>query len=132
MAAGRTWVAASMPRCQGTRCWRIDAVTLADDGVVFTRVASNPDASTVMRRAFTESGPDLRRPPARAGAFVSRSALLRARPRVVPLGLRTSQALTDFVSRESARPARGLRGRPLVRVEQPRLPLRSRRSQPRP
>ena len=57
MAAGRTWVAASMPRCQGTRCWRIDAVTLADDGVVFTRVASNPDASTVMRRAFTESAP---------------------------------------------------------------------------
>ena len=57
MAAGRTWVAASMPRCEGTRCWRIDAVTLADDGVVFTRVASNPDASTVMRRAFTESAP---------------------------------------------------------------------------
>jgi hypothetical protein len=57
MAVGKQWIAASMPRCVGGRCYRIETVTLADDGVVFTRVTTNPDASEIFRRAFVDSQP---------------------------------------------------------------------------
>jgi hypothetical protein len=52
MATARQWVAAAMPACGTGRCYRVDSVTLADRGVVFTRVATDPDASRVVRRAF--------------------------------------------------------------------------------
>jgi hypothetical protein len=77
MHSGRTWVAADLPRCLGTRCYRIDFVTLADDGVAFDRGAVGPQASYVVRRRFdgpTESvlvpndpQPDL--VPSSSGAF---------------------------------------------------------------
>jgi hypothetical protein len=54
MARGTTWLAASLPKCEDGRCYRVDAVALADDGVVFTRVATAPDTSLVIRRAFTD------------------------------------------------------------------------------
>jgi hypothetical protein len=49
---GRDWIAADLPRCEGG-CFRIDAVTLADRGVVFTRGAIGPHPSFVLRRAFS-------------------------------------------------------------------------------
>ena len=52
MRTGRTWVAADLPRCLGGRCYRIDFVTLADDGVAFDRGAVGPQASYVVRRRF--------------------------------------------------------------------------------
>jgi hypothetical protein len=100
MAAGRNWVAAHMRRCHGARCYRIDTVTLARDGVVFTRVASDPDVSSVLRRAFTDRAasevripgdpqPELR--PSSAGALYYvlgrgwyRWDFGRARPRRTP------------------------------------------------
>jgi len=39
MATGKQWIAAKVPRCVATRCFRIDGVTLADGGVVFSRGA---------------------------------------------------------------------------------------------
>ena len=57
MAQGTTWAAAEMPKCEGGRCYRVDAVALADAGVIFTRVASGPDTSIVVRRAFTDTRP---------------------------------------------------------------------------
>jgi hypothetical protein len=57
MTRGTTWLAASMPKCEGDRCYRVDAVALAKDGVIFTRVATSPDTSLVIRRAFTEARP---------------------------------------------------------------------------
>jgi len=35
MRTERQWVAMNAARCQGTRCYRIDRVTVADEGVVF-------------------------------------------------------------------------------------------------
>ena len=55
--ANRTWVAAAMPRCVRGRCYRIDAVTLSDAGVVFDRGAIGPQPSLVVRRAFTAAQP---------------------------------------------------------------------------
>jgi hypothetical protein len=55
MVRGSTWLAASMPKCEGGRCHRVDAVALADDGVIFSRVATAPDTSVVVRRAFDGS-----------------------------------------------------------------------------
>jgi len=55
--ANRTWVAAAMPRCVRGRCYRIDAVTLSDSGVVFDRGAVGPQPSLVVRRAFTAAQP---------------------------------------------------------------------------
>jgi hypothetical protein len=49
---GRRWLAAEMPACVGERCYRIDWVTLSDDGVVFDRGAIGPQPSFVMRRRF--------------------------------------------------------------------------------
>lgn len=43
---------ADLPRCVGNDCYRIDYVTLADDGVVFTRGAIGPQPSFVYRRAY--------------------------------------------------------------------------------
>lgn len=53
MARGKTWVAADLPRCDGGRCYRIDAVALADRGVVFARGAIGPQSSFIVRRAFS-------------------------------------------------------------------------------
>jgi copper transport protein len=53
MARGRTWVAADMPRCVQGRCYRVDAVTLADRGVAFDRGAIGPQPSLVVRRSFS-------------------------------------------------------------------------------
>jgi hypothetical protein len=57
MARGTTWAAATMPRCEAGRCYRVDTVALADAGVIFTRVATGPDTSLVVRRAFTDARP---------------------------------------------------------------------------
>jgi hypothetical protein len=53
MGSGAEWVAADMPRCAPAGCYRIDAVTLADGGVVFDRGAIGPQPSFVVRRAFS-------------------------------------------------------------------------------
>ena len=52
MTTGREWIAADLPRCSGSRCYRIDYVTLADDGVAFDRGAVGPQPSLVIRRRF--------------------------------------------------------------------------------
>jgi hypothetical protein len=57
MEQGTTWAAATMPKCEGGRCYRVDTVALADAGVIFTRVASGPDTSFVVRRAFSGTRP---------------------------------------------------------------------------
>jgi hypothetical protein len=57
MARGSTWLAASLPKCERGRCYRVDAVALADDGVVFSRVATAPDTSLVIRRRFADDRP---------------------------------------------------------------------------
>jgi hypothetical protein len=55
MATGAGWRAASLPRCIRRRCYRIDAVTLADRGVVFDRGAVGSQPSLIVRRAFGAS-----------------------------------------------------------------------------
>jgi Lipoprotein LpqB beta-propeller domain len=57
LETGAQWTAADLPRCMGKRCYRIDAVTLANDGVAFTRGAIGPQPSLVVRRAFTAAKP---------------------------------------------------------------------------
>jgi hypothetical protein len=57
MGSGSEWVAADMPRCGPAGCYRIDAVTLADRGVVFDRGAIGPQPSFVIRRAFSAARP---------------------------------------------------------------------------
>lgn len=52
MTSGLEWIAADLPRCVGSRCYRIDYVTLADDGVAFDRGAIGPQPSLVLRRRF--------------------------------------------------------------------------------
>jgi hypothetical protein len=52
MTVGRQWVAAVLPRCEENRCYRIDAVSLSDEGVSFVRGAIGPHPSQVGRRAF--------------------------------------------------------------------------------
>ena len=52
LVTGRKWLAARLPRCVQKRCYRVDAITLADRGVVFTRGAIGPQPSYVVRRAF--------------------------------------------------------------------------------
>jgi len=59
MASGRQWVAARMPRCNGDRCYRIDAVTLADQGVVFDRGAIGSQSSLIVRRRLRDAGPTI-------------------------------------------------------------------------
>ena len=52
MSTGRTWVAADLPTCERGRCYRLDFVTLADAGVVFSRGAIGSFPSLVERRRF--------------------------------------------------------------------------------
>ena len=54
----RQWVAAVVPSCVHRRCYRIDAVTLADRGVVFVRGAIGPQPSFVIRRDFAAQHPE--------------------------------------------------------------------------
>jgi len=58
MATGVDWVAGKMPRCNRGKCYRIDAVTLADDGVVFDRGAIGPQPSLIVRRRFDDARPE--------------------------------------------------------------------------
>ena len=94
--ANRTWVAAAMPRCVRGRCYRIDAVTLSDSGVVFDRGAIGPQPSLVVRRAFTAARPGqretYRRPAAVPGRIVLRGSLSLGRAWLVPVGLRPDGA----------------------------------------
>ncbi|MEK6276333.1 MAG: hypothetical protein AABM30_13530 [Actinomycetota bacterium] len=57
MASGKEWTAAEMPACVEGRCYRIDAVALADRGIVFSRGAIGPHPSFVVRRGFADSEP---------------------------------------------------------------------------
>jgi copper transport protein len=59
VARGRRWLAADLPACARGRCYRIDRVTLADDGVVFDRGAIGPQPSLVVRRAFSAPRADV-------------------------------------------------------------------------
>jgi copper transport protein len=52
MTTAKDWIAADLPVCENGRCYRIDAVTLADRGVVFDRGAIGSQPSLVVRRAF--------------------------------------------------------------------------------
>ena len=54
MAADRTVLSVSMPRCKGKRCYQLEQVTLADKGVVFARDGTNPDQSVVVRIRFSD------------------------------------------------------------------------------
>jgi hypothetical protein len=54
---GATWLAASLPRCATDGCYRIDAVTLADRGIVFDMGAVGPQPSHVVRRSFDSAHP---------------------------------------------------------------------------
>jgi hypothetical protein len=55
LRTGRTWVAAVLPRCRRHVCYRIDAVALARQGVVFSRGAVGPHVSYVFRRRFRDA-----------------------------------------------------------------------------
>lgn len=55
MSTGTTHVAAAMGRCDKRRCYQIEAVELAVDGVVFTRTSRNPDRSMIVRRTLSSS-----------------------------------------------------------------------------
>jgi hypothetical protein len=57
LETGAMWTAADVPRCMNGRCYRIDAVTLANGGVAFTRGAIGPQPSLVVRRAFSDPKP---------------------------------------------------------------------------
>ncbi len=57
MSTGARWLAADLPRCVGGRCYRIDAVELADQGVVFVRGAIGPQPSFIVRRGFSDAKP---------------------------------------------------------------------------
>jgi hypothetical protein len=52
LSTERRWIAARLPRCVHSDCYRIDYITLADKGVVFTRGAIGPQPSFVFRRSF--------------------------------------------------------------------------------
>lgn len=78
LRTGREWIAARLRRCDREGCYRIDSVTLADDGVVFDRGAIGQQPSLVMRRRFHDSRPTIVRlpndpqpdlAPSSAGAF---------------------------------------------------------------
>jgi copper transport protein len=59
MATGKESVVADLPSCDRGRCYRIDAVTLADEGVAFDRGAIGPQPSFVVRRAFRAARNDV-------------------------------------------------------------------------
>jgi hypothetical protein len=52
LATDHRWLAAALPRCVRNNCYRIDYVTLAESGIVFTRGAVGPQPSYVIRRRF--------------------------------------------------------------------------------
>ena len=51
----RRWIVATMPRCTTKGCYRLGDVTVAKDGIVFTRDAVGGQGSFVVRRAFGQS-----------------------------------------------------------------------------
>ena len=51
----RRWVVAQTPRCTTKGCYRLDEVTVAKHGIVFTRDAVGGQESFVVRRAFGEN-----------------------------------------------------------------------------
>jgi hypothetical protein len=51
----RRWIVATLPRCTTEGCYRLGDVTIARDGIVFTRDAVGGQESFVMRRAFGQS-----------------------------------------------------------------------------
>jgi hypothetical protein len=120
MRTGRRWVAAHMPRCVGTKCYRIDAVTLADEGVVFDRGAVGTQPSLIVRRRFGDARPTtvtVPNDPQPELAPSSSGALY--------FWLRHGWMRWDFGARRP-RPARsGARGSWIVAEEQGRLLLRS-------
>jgi hypothetical protein len=54
----KAWTAADLSSCVRGVCYRIDAVTLAQQGVVFARDAVGAQASSVGRRAFSAPRPE--------------------------------------------------------------------------
>jgi hypothetical protein len=56
MTSRRVWIAAQMRRCDRTGCYRIDAVTLADEGVVFDRGAIGTNSPRSSSAAGSEIG----------------------------------------------------------------------------
>jgi hypothetical protein len=77
ISGGARWVAANLPRCNRGRCYRIDAVTLANQGVAFDRATIGGMTSQIIRRSYgaarsttvtlRDPQPDLR--PSSTGAF---------------------------------------------------------------
>jgi hypothetical protein len=63
MRSGREWIAAHLRRCDRKGCYRIDSVTLADEGVVFDRGAIGRQPSVIVRRRFHDSRPTIVRLP---------------------------------------------------------------------
>jgi hypothetical protein len=60
LTTGTSWIAAALPRCSGEdRCYRIDTVALADDGVVFNRSAIGAQPSQIVRRRFGATNSEL-------------------------------------------------------------------------
>jgi hypothetical protein len=57
METGAEWVAADMPSCPQGRCYRIDKVTLAHRGLIFSRGAIGSHPSIIVRRAFDDPRP---------------------------------------------------------------------------
>src|SRR5262249_12962603 len=57
MSGRRPPVILSMKRCELQRCYQIEAVTLAERGVVVTRDGTNPDGSFIVRLAFSGRTP---------------------------------------------------------------------------
>jgi len=48
----RRWTVATMRNCTTTGCYRVDTVTVADRGIVFTRASVGPQPSLVVRQRF--------------------------------------------------------------------------------
>jgi hypothetical protein len=54
----KAWTAADLPSCARGVCYRVDAATLAQQGVVFARDAVGAQASSIVRRAFSAPRPE--------------------------------------------------------------------------
>jgi hypothetical protein len=57
MDSGREWLALDMPRCRQGQCYRLDAVALADRGVIVSRGALGTFPSLIVRRGFRDATP---------------------------------------------------------------------------
>jgi hypothetical protein len=55
-SGARRWIVAEMRRCTTGGCYRLGGVTVAKDGIVFTRDAVGSQPSIVMRSAFGSNG----------------------------------------------------------------------------